>query len=322
MNKIIFGIIGVTYRCNAKCTMCETWKFPTKREEEIKPSVIEKLPFMNAVNVTGGEPTIREDLDDIITLLEKKSNRIVLSTNGFSPDRILSLVQKHPNLGVRISMEGFSKSNYNIRKIPNGFDKALKTLLRLKDIGSKDVGFGITVSNENIDDLMDMYRLAKTCKLEFATATIHNSYYFHKHDNKFEDKDKAIKAFGSLVEAQLKSKKPKDWFRAYFNYGIINHIKGSARLFCCRMGHNSFYLDPHGDIRACNVLESSMGNLNDRSFEDIWESKEAAKIRDDVLSCQKNCWMIGSVGEMMKRKIWKPLIWIGKHKFLKNDLGI
>ena len=322
MNKIIFAIIGTTYRCNAKCSMCDTWKHPTKPHEEFSPSLLEKLPFMNVVNITGGEPTIRKDLEDIISILKKKSKRIVVSTNGFSPNRIIDLVKKFPKLGVRISLEGFSKSNYEIRKIRDGFDNSLRTLVRLRDMGAKDIGFGITVSNENIDDLLDMYRLSKACNFEFATAALHNSYYFHKFDNAFTDKNKAKLAFKQLAQMQLKSKKPKDWFRAYFNYGLINYIDGKPRLFCCRMGHNSFYLDPFGEIRPCNVMDASMGNLHQSDFESIWTSQKARKVREDVLNCDKNCWMIGSVSEPMKKKIWKPIYWIGRHKFLKKDIEL
>ena len=57
------GIICVTYRCNARCYMCNTWKFPTKPEEEIGVEEVEKLPAgLSFVNITGGEPFLHFDL--------------------------------------------------------------------------------------------------------------------------------------------------------------------------------------------------------------------------------------------------------------------
>ena len=79
--------IIVTYRCNAKWNMCEVWKYPTKPSEEIGLDAIEKLPEMFFTNVTGGEPFIRQDLPDIIALLKQKSQRIVISTNGYFTER-------------------------------------------------------------------------------------------------------------------------------------------------------------------------------------------------------------------------------------------
>ena len=59
MAKKLNGTVIVTYRCNARCSMCNRYKAPSKPEEEITVETIAKLPKMNFVNVTGGEPFIR-----------------------------------------------------------------------------------------------------------------------------------------------------------------------------------------------------------------------------------------------------------------------
>lgn len=170
VNKINFASIIVTYRCNAKCHMCNTWKFPSKKDEEIGVSVYEKLPFMNTVNVTGGEPFLREDLEDIISVLRRKTKRLVISSNGFFTDRIINLFKKRKDIGIRISMEGLPKANDDLRGIKDGFDKGLRTLIELHHMGIKDIGFGITISDKNVKDMIELYHLAKMMKLEFATA--------------------------------------------------------------------------------------------------------------------------------------------------------
>lgn len=318
--SIKFASIIVTYRCNARCYMCNTWQFPSKREEEIGVSTYEKLPSMQTANITGGEPFLREDLSDIIAILKKKANRIVISSNGFFTDRILKLFEKHKDIGIRISIEGLPKANDELRGIKDGFDHGIRTLLELHHMGVKDIGFGITVSDRNSKDLIELYHLSKMMNLEFATAAIHNSFYFHKFDNRFEQPDIVIGEFRKLIAELLSSKKVKDWFRAYFNYGLINYIQGKPRLLPCEMGFDSFFLDPYGYIFPCNVMEESMGNLKEKSFDMIWNSVEAEKIRHKVMSCNKNCWMIGSVSQQMKKNIRIPLSWIIKHKFLKKEI--
>ena len=310
------GIIGVTYRCNARCQMCHTWKFPTKQEEEIKVAYLEKLPQMKFTNITGGEPFLRKDIDEIVDVVKRKTKRMVISTNGFFTERIVSLAKKHPDIGIRISLEGLPKTNDNLRGIKNGFDSGLRTLIQLKHLGLKDIGFGITVSDVNAGDLLELYKLAKTMKIEFATAIVHNSYYFHKMDNKIEEKDKVSSEFRKLVTEFLKSNKIKDWFRAYFNYGIINYIYGGKRPLPCEVGSEVFYLDPFGEIRPCNAMEQTMGNIKEMSFEKIWQSQQADDIRKKVAYCEKNCWMIGSASPAMKKYISKPTRWILENKFL------
>ena len=322
MTDISFASIIVTYRCNAKCHMCNTWQFPSKRTEEVGIDVYEKLPFMGSVNVTGGEPFLREDIEEIIAILKKKTNRLVISSNGYFTERIKKLFTKHRDIGIRVSLEGLPKANDELRGIKDGFDHGLRTLLELDRMGIKDIGFGITVSDRNAGDLMELYHLAKMMDLEFATAAIHNAFYFHKFDNRFEEPDAATGEFKKLIEELLRSKKVKDWFRAYFNYGLINYIKGNPRLLPCEMGHDSFFLDPLGEIFACNVMEKSMGNLGESSFENIWHSKRAVEIRKNVKDCKKNCWMIGSVSQQMKKNILTPALWILRHKFLKKKICI
>ena len=65
MRNIIQGSIITTFRCNAKCHMCNIWKHPTKPSEEIKPELLEKLPDGLRINITGGEPMLRKDIDEI-----------------------------------------------------------------------------------------------------------------------------------------------------------------------------------------------------------------------------------------------------------------
>jgi MoaA/NifB/PqqE/SkfB family radical SAM enzyme len=319
--KIIFGIIGVTYRCNARCYMCNTWESPSKKEDEITPDVIEKLPYMRVVNVTGGEPFLREDLNEIITILKKKCKRLVISTNGSLTERTLKLAERHYDIGIRISIEGLPKTNDELRGIKDGFDRGLRTLVELRSMGMKDVGFGITVTDRNVRDLLPLYHLSKLMGMEFATATTHNSYYFHKFDNEIKDKELVIGEFKKLIKELLESSRIKDWYRAYFNYGIINFIRGNKRLLPCEMGCNSFYLDPFGEIRPCNVMEETMGNLKEKSIEEIWQGEEAKRIRRLVANCNHNCWMIGSVGEIMKKYIHIPTRWVLKAKLSRNMIG-
>lgn len=88
--KKLNGTVIVTYRCNARCSMCSRYKKPSRPDEEISIETIKKLPKMYFTNITGGEPFIRTDLKDIVRELYKKSDRIVISTNGFL--RIGSLI--------------------------------------------------------------------------------------------------------------------------------------------------------------------------------------------------------------------------------------
>lgn len=244
---------------------------------------------MYFTNITGGEPFIRQDLKEIVRELYKKSDRIVISTNGFFTERIVDLCKEFPDLGIRISIEGM-----------------------------KDVGFGMTVQDANAKDLVALYNLSDEMNMEFATASLHNSFYFVEAKNIIHDRPMVAKEFENLINELLKSKSPKKWFRAYFNHGLINYIYGQKRLLPCNMAFDTFFIDPYGDVMPCNGTKDKevMGNLNEcDSWEELWESTQAQEARKKVRCCDRNCWMIGSVSPAMHKYIWVPVLWVLRHKF-------
>ena len=318
MAKKLNGTVIVTYRCNAKCTMCNRYKVPSLPEDEISIETIKKLPEMYFTNITGGEPFIREDLKDIVRELYKKSERIVISTNGFFTDRIVDLCKEFPQIGIRISIEGLEQTNNEIRGLEDGYKRGYTTLKTLVDMGMKDVGFGMTVQDKNAPDLVALYNISDELGMEFATASLHNSFYFVESNNIIHDRLMVAGHFEDLINRLLQSNSPKKWFRAYFNHGLINYIFSQKRLLPCDMSFDTFFIDPYGDVMPCNGTREKevMGNLNTQTWDELWSSTEAEAVRKKVRSCDRNCWMIGSVSPAMHKYIWVPFFWVLKHKFL------
>jgi len=114
----------------------------------------------------------------------------------------------------------------------------------------------------------------------------------------------------------LRSKRPKDWARAYFNYGLINYIYGNRRFLPCEMGQDGFFLDPSGDILPCNGMDEKrpMGNLKEQAWDEIWNSKRAAETRRAVKGCDRNCWMIGSAAPAIWHHPVRPSFWVLRNK--------
>lgn len=310
------GTVIVTYRCNARCTMCNRYKEPSRPEDEISVDTIRKLPRMYFTNITGGEPFIREDLKDIVRELKKLSDRIVISTNGFFTDRIIDLCKEFPDVGIRISIEGLELTNNEIRGLENGFQRGYQTLCRLKEMGMKDIGFGMTVQDRNAPDLIPLYKISEEMGMEFATASLHNSFYFVENKNIIHDRPMVARNFEDLINALLRTSRPKNWFRAYFNHGLINYIYSQPRLLPCDMSIDTFFIDPFGDVMPCNGTRDKlvMGNLNRQDWDELWYSAQADKVRVATRSCDRQCWMIGSVSPAMHKYFLRPAAWVLWHK--------
>lgn len=318
--------IITTYRCQMRCRMCDIWQNPTDRWEEITAKELEILPSFKFVNITGGEPFVRRDLDEIVEVMMKKSPRIVISTSGWHTERIFRLAERFPNIGIRVSIEGLAEKNDELRGREGSFDRGLRVLLTLKEMGIKDIGYGCTVSNHNSADMLWLYKLSRELGMEFATAAFHNSYYFHKGDNEITNKDEVVGNFHQLIDLLLRENTPKSWFRAFFNLGLINYVRGNPRMLPCEAGSANFFIDPYGEVFPCNGLEErywkeSMGNIRvAASFDEIWNGERARKVREMVRTCPKNCWMVGTAAPVMKKYIRHPALWVAKNK-IKSLMG-
>ena len=88
------AIIAVTYRCNSRCAMCDIWKKGSI--DEVEPSIYYHLPTgLREINLTGGEPFLRDDLETIVAVILERvpQARIIISSNGLLSERISKLAR-------------------------------------------------------------------------------------------------------------------------------------------------------------------------------------------------------------------------------------
>lgn len=317
------GSIITTFRCNAKCNMCNIWKCPTRPEEELSPEYLKALPDGLRINITGGEATIRKDIDQIFEILYPKAKLLELSTNGYNTDKIVELAKKYPNILIRVSIEGLPKINDDKRGTVDGFDHALRTILELKKTKCKNIGFSVVISPDNYKDLVHLYELCAYLDVELGNSVVHNSWYFHKEDNQLTSED-ALAAHEEFTKALLTSKrrslkgKLKDYGRAYFNKSIHRRLRGDEPGYRppCGALKDFFFIDPWGNVSPCNGSgeEWVIGNIKEDTFENIMNSDKAREAAEKVAHCDRNCAFIVTERHDMVRKPWKPIMWVLKNK--------
>lgn len=66
--------------------------------------------------------------------------------------------------------------------------------------GRSDItDFGMTVQDKNAPDLVPLYKISDEMGMEFATASLHNSFYFVEAKNIIHDRPMVAKNFENLV---------------------------------------------------------------------------------------------------------------------------
>lgn len=324
MKTIRQASLITTFRCNAHCNMCNIWKYPSRENEEIKAEHLKSLPAGLRINITGGEATLREDLDEIFRTLHPKASLLELSTNGYNTEAIVALARKYPDILIRVSLEGLPRLNDTKRGIRDGFDHALRTMLELKKTPCRNIGFSVVISPDNYADLLPLYELCVALDVELGNSAVHNSWYFHKDDNQLTSPE-ALEAHEAFVKALLTSKRRtlkgrlKDYGRAFFNRSIHRRLRGDAPGYRppCGALTDFFFIDPWGNVSPCNgsCEQWIIGNIKHAPLEEILRSKEADSALKKVKQCAENCTFIVTERHDMLRRPWIPIWWILKNKW-------
>lgn len=316
MSDLYVSLI-LTQRCNAKCQMCNCHLYPSKPEEEFTIELVKKLPRMKNVTLTGGEPFLRNDIHEIVSIVEKKADRILINTNGYFTERIVDLCKKHPKVGIRISLDGFEKTHNSIRGVPDIYKHVIDTLTQVEKIrGKRDLGVGFCVQECNYKELIPTYRWANKHGYEFGFSVVQNSVYFHKEDNMINSEDEIVNQLEILKKMYLKSWNIKDWGRAYFTDGAQKYVTNQKKRLMCDAGRSSFFITPQGNVLPCNDFpqEMIMGNLNKSSWEEIMDSEAAKSVVKACEYCNLNCWSICNMGSQIRKNKLKIGIWSIRNK--------
>jgi len=78
--------------CNLRCPFCHNWRIavdpkPPFLQEAVALRILEsRKKYVDAVVVTGGEPTMHKELPKFLTKLKKRGFQVKLDTNGFYPE--------------------------------------------------------------------------------------------------------------------------------------------------------------------------------------------------------------------------------------------
>jgi uncharacterized radical SAM superfamily Fe-S cluster-containing enzyme len=133
--------LNVTFRCNLSCPICylNNCKDYWNKKDPTLSQIFDVIERTNSkvVILCGAEPTIRDDLFDIITFIRKKRKLSVLATNGLRLfDR--SYVKKLKKAGiwrVYLQFDGFDRSSYKSLRNSDLLQLKLKVLKNLREEG-------------------------------------------------------------------------------------------------------------------------------------------------------------------------------------------
>ncbi|MFL6229499.1 MAG: radical SAM protein [Pyrinomonadaceae bacterium] len=140
-------ILFVTSRCNARCETCFYWQ-ELNQPGDLTFAQIARvsatMPPITDLWLSGGEPTLRQDLNEIINLFVRQNGvrRVIIPTNAIIKSHVLRVVSRalreNPalDLYLNIALDGYGETHDRVRGVPGNWGKTLdciRALYPLKD---------------------------------------------------------------------------------------------------------------------------------------------------------------------------------------------
>jgi sulfatase maturation enzyme AslB (radical SAM superfamily) len=297
-------IYNCTWVCDAKCTMCNNWKWGNRKEdmtlEQLEP--VMDSPFWGAVenlNISGGEPTTRLDLPEMVEMFQRRLPRlrkIGINTTGLTPARAIPMLTRIVKfcaergllISIRVSLDGIGDVHDQVRAVKNGFDKASKTIEAMQALAKAhdNFSFGIasTIFAKNLDDAENILTWARTKDLDvvfnmlrFTDAMLHNGGL--KETIGFQEREETFMRKFFLDRVKEESVLSGQAFM-YLHYADMI-ANGYHRTMPCPFQSQGLLLNPNGDLHYCENSQK-IGNVLDDSAETLYYKAENLAHREQI----------------------------------------
>lgn len=168
----------ITHKCNMNCNNCYIPNRNIPDMDKLKLfNLMEKLPKKCEIRLIGAEPTMRNDLPEIIFKTRSFNHRPILITNGLKLSNLeyVKILKKAGLSVVAISLNGGSNENL-YKKIDGGAfgEKKMKALKNLADMNFFINTNTIIVKGVNENVPMEIYRKLKDLNVKRAIIRFKN----------------------------------------------------------------------------------------------------------------------------------------------------
>jgi MoaA/NifB/PqqE/SkfB family radical SAM enzyme len=333
-------ILFVSDRCWMRCAHCwfnESWK---ERELTRPPLAFEEyeklarsIKQLYFLSLTGGEAFHRDDIVELATMFRKtcRLGRYQIPTSGYRTTRIveaaerLLLANPHTPFRVDVSLDGVQAVHNGIRRIHDGFERAVETIKALNGLKRRyahfDVGIITTISRTNQATVREiaafveeihpdgewMVNIARGGGRDPTATEVDPAAYRLAHDLiEARIARGAYKGHGGHWAAKWLS--AKNAARRDIIFEIIN---GQRQGGGCAAGSLGGVVYSDGSVKVCEMLDAPLGNLRDFDYDlaRIWAGAAARRMRHDIQAtgcqCTQECFL--SVSMLIQPDAWRRM---------------
>jgi MoaA/NifB/PqqE/SkfB family radical SAM enzyme len=301
-------ILFVTSRCNAFCQTC-FYHAELNRPGDMTFEQIERvsrtMPPITDLWLSGGEPTLRRDVNEIVDLFVRNNGvrRLIVPTNALIKSRVYELVEhalsSHTQLDLylNVALDGYGKTHDRIRGVPGNWEKTLDSIRALYPLKERytdrfRLNVNTVVCAENYTEIE---KLSDYLWHNFRL----DGHYFNiiRGETKVGDEIKDVPAealpgiyahaarltelYGGRMFATddaarrcVKTLASVGTIATHYRTQHENFEQPAPWPFPCTAGETIAVIDYNGDVRACELREK-FGTLRDYDYDfgALWSSR-------------------------------------------------
>ena len=317
-------ILFVTSRCNALCQTCfyhEELNRPGDMTFEQIAKVSFTMPPITDLWLSGGEPTLRNDVRQIIDLFVANNgvSRVIIPTNGLIKSRVSDIVDSalsrnsQLDLYLNIALDGYGETHDRIRGVPGNWQKTLDCIQSLYPLKQKfgdrfrlNVNTVICAENYKEIEMLSEY-MWENFRLDGQYFNIIRGETLVGDQIKevprdvlpamYEHVSKLTKRYGDRMfaadDASKRFVKNVAYVGAITTHYRLQHAnfqEPTAWPFPCTAGETTAVIDYNGDVRACELREKFATLADyDYDFGALWAANDR-EAELNAIDGGKACW--------------------------------
>ena len=283
----VSGTFELTSRCNLNCKMCYVHLSPEEQSkigDELttaewitlgKDAVDEGMLYLL---LTGGEPLLRQDFEEIYTSLIKMGLFMTINTNGtLLTSEILKCLKKYRPEKVNITLYGMSECTYGaLCGNAHGFCDAVQAIQKLKEAGVR-VNLNTTFTRYNIDDMKDIVAFAKKMEIPIRMSSyifppVRSPHNTEEVNLSAEELGKASAQFDLLTMNKEQIEKRKEYIRSCIRKKVNGNEKMESKISSCLAGRGAFWISWDGKMYPCGMLSEYVQDIRYYTFHEAWKN--------------------------------------------------
>jgi radical SAM protein with 4Fe4S-binding SPASM domain len=308
----VLSEIAVTYRCNLRCRFCYaacgcqgargSMDEMTTRQVVRVLKIIRRDAKVPSVSFTGGEPALREDLEELVAAARATGLRTNLITNGtlLAGNDLARRLRRAGLTSAQVSLEGPTADVHDgLTGVAGSFARTREGLQALRQAGIH-THTNTTINALNADHLEGLVRLIADLGITRMSANMVIPAG--------SAADRRVQVpYSRIGEVVLRVREAARRYGVEFLWYsptpmcIFNPLAMGMGNKSCAACDGLLSVSPAGDVLPCSSYPEPVGNLLDQPFEEIWSSARAVFFRhkdyapsecagcEDFVACAGGC---------------------------------